>query len=77
MASLGAADIGAGEIVNNRRFYNPPDVSLVRTESDTYLSVSIGSGYRAHPLNTTTQDRFYSVRDYNPFEQLTQTTHDA
>lgn len=26
------------------------------------MSVSIGSGYRAHPLSTDTEDRIYSLR---------------
>ncbi|MGX5174415.1 pilus assembly protein [Aliikangiella sp. IMCC44653] len=48
---------------NNRRFYNTPDVSLVRLTSGSFVSVSIGSGYRAHPLNETVVDHFYMVKD--------------
>jgi len=45
-----------------RRFYNPPDVSLINTDDQQQLAISIGSGWRAHPLDTDVQDRFYSIR---------------
>ena len=51
-----------------RRFFEPPSVVQVRDEiySDTaeYDYVLIGTGYRAHPLNFDTEDRFYAFRDY-------------
>ena len=50
---------GVGE---DRRFYEPPSVSLVNVGGTQQLAISIGSGWRAHPLNTATQDRIYSVR---------------
>ncbi len=70
MAALGAADLANPDVEDNRRFYNTPDVSLIRRKSDSFLSISIGSGYRAHPLDTDTEDSFYSIRDFNPFRQL-------
>ncbi|MEE9320312.1 MAG: PilC/PilY family type IV pilus protein [Granulosicoccus sp.] len=45
-----------------RRFYNPPDVSLINTDDRQQLAISVGSGWRAHPLDTDVQDRFYSIR---------------
>jgi len=57
-------------VEDSRRFYNTPDVSLLRRETGSYLAVSLGSGYRAHPLDTQIEDSFYSVRDFNPFRQL-------
>jgi len=58
---------------DNRRFYYPPDVVLTqRRGAPPYVSINIGSGYRAHPLNHLTtdgddaprvNDRFYSLRD--------------
>jgi len=48
---------------NNRRFYNKPDVSLVRTQDDNFVAIAIGSGYRAHPLDETVVDHFYMVKD--------------
>jgi len=50
--------------LTNRRVYNSPDVSILqRNEEDTpVLGVAIGTGYRAHPLNTVVDDRFYVLK---------------
>jgi len=45
-----------------RRFYYPPDVALLSVDGEQQLSISVGSGWRAHPLDTDTEDRFYSFR---------------
>lgn len=45
-----------------RRFYNEPDVALLTVNAGKSLIVNIGSGYRGHPLDTKTDDRFYSFR---------------
>jgi type IV pilus assembly protein PilY1 len=50
-----------------RRFYNKPDVSLLKVNGSVKYAVAIGSGYRAHPLSTTTQDRFYMLYFDNVF----------
>jgi len=67
-----------GDIVNNRKFYSPPDVAkIVVSGGPNYYNVAIGSGDRAHPKsNTTTLDRFYSIRDYKLTAQ-TQTYYDG
>jgi len=50
---------------DSRRFYYAPDIALVRQPGqEDFLSVAIGSGYRAHPLNQTVQERFYMIRDH-------------
>ena len=73
LASLGNADQGTHPNSSTRRFYQSPDVSLVRLRGAApYFNIAIGSGWRGHPMNTDTQDRFYSVRDYQPFATLTQ-----
>ncbi len=45
-----------------RRFYYPPDVALINIDGEQQLSISIGSGWRAHPLDTIVKDQFYSFR---------------
>lgn len=52
-----------------RRFYSAVDPSLVqkRGANNSYIALSVGSGFRAHPLDKTNADRFYMVKDYNPF----------
>nr|MBV6630769.1 VWA domain-containing protein [Oceanococcus sp. HetDA_MAG_MS8] len=59
------ADLGEdNSIVGNRRFYNQPDVAFVQPGTvEPLLTVSIGSGFRAGPLETSTQDRFYVLFD--------------
>jgi type IV pilus assembly protein PilY1 len=76
-ASLGNAHLGAHPNDSTRRFYNAPDAAFLSDGGKTWISVSLGSGYRGHPLNTETQDRFYSLRDHLPFARLTQAQYDA
>ena len=78
IASLGTHDESPHVDANHRRFYYPPSVALVQHPRQlAYFSLAIGSGYRGHPLETTTQDRFYSVRDFSPFAPKTQAQFDA
>jgi type IV pilus assembly protein PilY1 len=76
-ASLGNAHLGAHPNSTTRRFYSAPDVAFLSAGGKTWLNVAIGSGYRGHPLNLDTQDRFYSLRDHLPFARLTQAQYDA
>ena len=49
---------------SNRRFFYAPAVSYVKNEEtgDENLFISIGSGYRAHPLDTAVNDQFFVIR---------------
>ncbi len=78
IAQLGAEGNAVGD-VDTRRFYNAPDVSVFNDniQNRRFLSISIGSGYRAHPLDNTNADRFYSIRDANVFNRLTQAEYNA
>ncbi len=78
LATLGNADETAHAVESTRKFYEAPDVSVVRRRGDRmYLNVALGSGWRGHPLNTQIQDRFYAIRDYDAFNALAQTDFDA
>ena len=78
LATLGAGSTDSQSITDTRRFYYSPDVALIeRRGADPYYNLAIGSGYRGHPLHTETHDRFYSVRDKNPFGRLTQSQYDS
>jgi type IV pilus assembly protein PilY1 len=57
------ADFGGSTIQENRRFYYPPSVALTTRNGLTVTSVAIGSGYRAHPLNDTVDDKFFAIID--------------
>jgi len=71
IASVGAADLGASPLDSeNRRFFATPDIVPVITEYGTYLSINIGSGYRAHPLWSAIDDEFYSIRDFNVYNAV-------
>lgn len=62
------ASIAGSDEAGNRRFYNKPNVALVKNkQKGDYLTISIGSGYRAHPLNEAIEDRFYLIKDLNPY----------
>jgi type IV pilus assembly protein PilY1 len=78
VASLGTHDDTTHTVAATRRFYYPPDVAAVtKRGTPPYLNIALGSGYRGHPLNTTIQDRFYAIRDYHPFDKLTQAQYNA
>ncbi len=77
MASLGNAHLASHPVETTRRFYSAPDVAFLAQGGKTWLNVALGSGYRGHPLNIETQDRFYSLRDHLPFARLTQAQYDA
>lgn len=74
IAQLGAEGNTPTSDSETRRFYNSPDVSLFsdNVQSRRFIALSIGSGYRAHPLDNTTNERFYSIRDEFVFQQRTQ-----
>ncbi|HEX7048564.1 MAG TPA: PilC/PilY family type IV pilus protein [Gammaproteobacteria bacterium] len=66
IASLGAAEMTTPTELETRKFFSPPDVALiVDEEHGNYINIAIGSGNRAHPLATGTQDSFFSIRDPN------------
>lgn len=66
------ADLSTGSNGGNRRFYNSPDVS----EQNGRLMISIGSGYRAHPLATNVDDYFYLLLDTNGFNKVKDEPYD-
>ena len=78
VAQLGAEGNSVGD-EDTRRFYTSPDVSIFNdnVQDRRFIAISIGSGYRAHPLDNSNNDRFYSIRDKNIFNPLSQTEYDA
>jgi type IV pilus assembly protein PilY1 len=61
------ADFGGDIEEDNRRFYYGPDISEISLGNDHYYAVVLGSGFRAHPLNTTINDHFYMIKDDGVF----------
>ena len=57
------ADLGGDGVQDNRRFYYPPAISRVMRNGAEKLAIAIGSGFRAHPLNSAISDRFFVLFD--------------
>ena len=76
IASLGGvetlSEVEAEQKAANRRFYNTPDLVMASCGSSNQRTLAIGSGYRAHPLDTQIHDRFYMLRDNNSAGAYTQ-----
>jgi type IV pilus assembly protein PilY1 len=74
----GADDLVTGGVIarlstnastaHNRRFFYTPEAALSLDGSQIYIAV--GSGYRAHPLNTAIQDAFFVIQDSYVYEPL-------
>ncbi|MDJ0750526.1 MAG: PilC/PilY family type IV pilus protein [Woeseiaceae bacterium] len=79
IAQLGAEGLTTPTAAETRRFYNTPDIAMFNDsrQNRRYISVSIGSGYRAHPLDLSATDRFYSIRDPNVFNALDQDAYNS
>lgn len=68
-ADLGAGTAGGVSADGDRRkFFYEPDTALRLTNGVPKLTVSIGSGYRTHPLDTGDEDRFYVLLDENVYQ---------
>lgn len=78
IAQLGAEGLATPSDAETRRFYNSPDVAIFNDnlQNRRFLAINIGSGYRAHPLDNTNNDRFYSIRDADVFNKLSQSDYD-
>lgn len=60
-----------------RRFFAAPDAALIWFQgSGSYYNIAIGSGDAA-ASEAVTHDRFYSLRDRNPFTALAQPAYDT
>ena len=79
IAQFGAEGLGSPGAADTRRFYTTPDVAMFTDQrlNRRFLSINIGSGYRAHPLDNSASDNFYSLRDANVFNQLTQAQYNS
>lgn len=62
------ADFGGPGESDARRFFYGPDVSEISLAEEHYYAVAVGSGFRAHPLDTRIQDHFYMIKDYGVFQ---------
>ena len=79
IAQLGAEGLKTPSAGDTRRFYSEPDIAMFKDArlDRRFLAINIGSGYRAHPLDNSATDRFYSLRDPDVFKKLTQAQYNA
>lgn len=54
---------GAGGDAGRRRFYEAPAITLGQKNDEWMLRVALGSGYRAHPLDTAADEYFFAIDD--------------
>lgn len=60
------ADFGAsGEF---HPFFYPPSVALIENDPNPYIALSVGSGSRDNPLNRTSQNAVFMVKDHNVYQ---------
>ncbi len=59
-----------GSSTNARKFYNEPDVAMLRANGQLIYTVSIGSGLRPHPVNDIIDDHMFILLDRSPLATL-------
>lgn len=47
-----------------RRIYETPAVAKMKGDSSNYYGILFGSGYRAHPLDETINEKVFMIKDY-------------
>ena len=79
-ASLGIADLPPESAASSdaRRFFVAPDVALMQPpRQDPWYNLSIGSGDGDDLRAAGVRNRFYSLRDRDPFRMRSQTEYDS
>jgi type IV pilus assembly protein PilY1 len=78
IARFGGEGIASPGATDTRRFYSAPDVSIFTdtARNSRFLAIGVGSGYRAHPLDTSANDIYYSLRDSDLFTKLDEDAYD-
>lgn len=59
-----------GSGADARKFYNEPDVSLLKYHGQSMLALGIGSGYRPHPMDSQINDHFFVILDKATFKRI-------
>tara|TARA_R110002096_G_scaffold146914_6_gene305985 strand:- start:4375 stop:7764 length:3390 start_codon:yes stop_codon:yes gene_type:complete len=77
IARFGGEGVASAGATDTRRFYSAPDVSIFTDPvlNRRFLAIGMGSGYRAHPLDTRAADAYYSLRDPHVFAKLDQNAY--
>lgn len=59
---------GSENAVSDRRFFQPPSVAVMQDGAEKYVGIAIGSGLATSPKNETVDERFYFIKDREPFQ---------
>lgn len=73
IGDLGVAG-GTNTEADNRRFYHAPDIALIQNPDGNpaqLMIVTIGSGFRASPLSTGTENRFFMIEQQDIYQKPT------
>ena len=72
IARFGGEGVSPAGTTDTRRFYTSPDVSIFSDPvlNRRFLAIGMGSGYRAHPLDVSADDKYFSLRDPDVFAKL-------
>ena len=78
IARFGGEGVATAGATDTRRFYSAPDVSIFYDPviNRRFVAIGVGSGYRAHPLDVSATDAYYSLRDPDLFAKLNQDAYD-
>jgi type IV pilus assembly protein PilY1 len=61
------AKLDDASAAGDRRFFHKPDIVLTLYNGTFFDAILIGSGDRADPLNTTPNNWFFMIKDFNAF----------
>lgn len=68
VAQLGTRGNATATAADDRRFYFPPSVALMKDSlGRKHVALAIGSGLLTSPRDTGVNEKFYYIRDYAPF----------
>ncbi len=60
-----------------RKFFNEPDASRLKVNGRSAYLISIGSGFRAHPMDESITDKFFMIVDYSPYKAIDEDTFET
>jgi len=72
-ASLGTS----GRSADKRMFFNEPDAARLKLNGRTVFAISVGSGFRPHPMDESINDNFFILLEESPFKSLETTGNNS
>lgn len=63
---------GSDAVAADRRFFHPPSVAIMQDGTGRYAGVAIASGLQTSPKDEAVDERFYFIKDREPFTSAPQ-----